>query len=305
MGARARARPLRAAPAAAGGRASRSCPTRRRATSSSTSRATRSGTATAASSTSGGSSTPTGASRRSGLTTTTSERAAFETFVDLVHERLASTPTCTSTTTPPTRSRRCKRLMGRYGTREAELDDLLRRGVFVDLLKVVRNGLRASRPGYGLKEMEAFLDFDRAGGGQGRRHLDRRCSRSWMQTRDQALLDADRGLQRGGLRRDAAAARLAARAARGGARRGSGRSRRRSRSSRSRCRTEKAERAALRRGAARRGRGAGRAAARLPRPRAQAGLVGVLRPARDDARGARRGRRVDRRPRADRRAASR
>jgi hypothetical protein len=36
--------------------------------------------------------------------------------------------------------------MGRYGTREAELDDLLRRGVFVDLLKVVRNARRASRP---------------------------------------------------------------------------------------------------------------------------------------------------------------
>ena len=49
-----------------------------------------------------------------------------------------------------------KRLMGRYGTREAELDDLLRRGVFVDLYKVVRNGLRTSRPGYGLKEMEAL-----------------------------------------------------------------------------------------------------------------------------------------------------
>ncbi len=46
--------------------------------------------------------------------------------------------------------------MGRYGTREAELDDLLRRGVFVDLYKVVRNGLRASRPGYGLKELEAL-----------------------------------------------------------------------------------------------------------------------------------------------------
>ena len=28
-----------------------------------------------------------------------------------------------------------KRLMGRYGTREDELDDLLRRGVFVDLYK--------------------------------------------------------------------------------------------------------------------------------------------------------------------------
>ena len=40
-----------------------------------------------------------------------------------------------------------KRLMGRYGTREDEIDDLLRRGVFVDLLAVVRNGIRTSRPG--------------------------------------------------------------------------------------------------------------------------------------------------------------
>ena len=36
-----------------------------------------------------------------------------------------------------------------------------RRDVFVDLLRVVRNGIRTSRPGYGLKELEAFLDFDR------------------------------------------------------------------------------------------------------------------------------------------------
>ena len=51
--------------------------------------------------------------------------------------------------------------MGRYGTRERELDDLLRREVFVDLYRVVRNGVRVSRPGYGLKELEAFLDFER------------------------------------------------------------------------------------------------------------------------------------------------
>jgi hypothetical protein len=54
-----------------------------------------------------------------------------------------------------------KRMMGAYGTREQELDDLLRRGVFVDLLRVVRNGIRTSRPGLGLKELEAFLDFER------------------------------------------------------------------------------------------------------------------------------------------------
>ena len=56
------------------------------------------------------------------------------------------------------------------------------------------------------------------------------------------------------------------------------------------------------RAAARRGRGARRPAPRLPRPRAQAGLVGVLRPDRDDADGARRGLRVDRPARARQRA---
>ena len=104
-----------------------------------------------------------------------------------------------------------KRLMGRYGTREDEIDDLLRRGVFVDLLAVVRNGVRVSRPGYGLKEMEAFLDFDRRAevkdGGTSIVVFER-----WMQTRDPALLAPDRRVQRGGLHRDAAPARLAARA---------------------------------------------------------------------------------------------
>src|SRR5213082_3254812 len=81
-----------------------------------------------------------------------------------------------------------KRLMGRYGTREAELDDLLRRGVFVDLYKVVRNGLRASRPGYGLKEMEVFLNFQRRAelkeGGASIVMFE-----EWMQTRDPVLLE--------------------------------------------------------------------------------------------------------------------
>jgi predicted RecB family nuclease len=85
------------------------------------------------------------------------ERAAFERFVDLVHERLAERPDLHVYHYASYEISALRRLMGRYGTREADLDDLLRRGVFVDLLKVVRGGLRASRPGYGLKEMEAFL----------------------------------------------------------------------------------------------------------------------------------------------------
>ena len=116
------------------------------------------------------------------------ERQAFERFIDLVHARLAEHPDLHVYHYAAYEITALKRLMGRYGTREAELDDLLRRGVFVDLLKVVRNGLRASRPGYGLKEMEAFLDFERQAevkdGGASIVIFEQ-----WMQTGEQALLD--------------------------------------------------------------------------------------------------------------------
>jgi predicted RecB family nuclease len=115
------------------------------------------------------------------------EREAFETFVDLVHARLRERPDLHVYHYAGYEISALRRMMGRYGTREAELDDLLRRGVFVDLLKVVRNGLRASRRGYGLKEMEAFLDFERAAevkdGGASIVMFER-----WMQTRDPELL---------------------------------------------------------------------------------------------------------------------
>ena len=54
-----------------------------------------------------------------------------------------------------------KRLMGRYGTREDEVDRLLREGVLVDLLRVVRQSLRASVESYSIKKMEAFYGFVR------------------------------------------------------------------------------------------------------------------------------------------------
>ena len=53
-----------------------------------------------------------------------------------------------------------KRLTCEYGTREEELDDLLRDEVFVDLYKVVSQGLRLSHERYGLKQVETFY-FER------------------------------------------------------------------------------------------------------------------------------------------------
>src|SRR5207253_2650412 len=54
-----------------------------------------------------------------------------------------------------------KRLMGRYATREAEMDQLLRGNVFVDLYRVVKQSLRASVETYSLKELETFYGFER------------------------------------------------------------------------------------------------------------------------------------------------
>ena len=46
------------------------------------------------------------------------------------------------------------RLMGKYGTREDEVDDLLRGRVLVDLFKVVRQGVRVGVESYSIKKLE-------------------------------------------------------------------------------------------------------------------------------------------------------
>ena len=49
-----------------------------------------------------------------------------------------------------------KRLVGQHATREAELDQLLRHEVFVDLYTVVRQGVRISKGSYSIKKLEEF-----------------------------------------------------------------------------------------------------------------------------------------------------
>ena len=58
-----------------------------------------------------------------------------------------------------------KRLAMYHGTREAEVDNFLRRGALVNLYQVVREAVRVSEPGYSLKNLEA-LYMDDARGGQ-------------------------------------------------------------------------------------------------------------------------------------------
>ncbi|OBK77575.1 TM0106 family RecB-like putative nuclease [Mycobacterium sp. 1274761.0] len=53
------------------------------------------------------------------------------------------------------------RLMGRFATREDDVDHLLRSRVFIDLYRVIRQGIRASVESYSLKRMEALFGFER------------------------------------------------------------------------------------------------------------------------------------------------
>jgi len=80
------------------------------------------------------------------------------------------------------------KLMGRYGTREAELDDLLRGGVFVDLYRVVRQALVIGSPSYSLKKLEPLYMEARTGeivdAGSSIVEYER-----WLQTGDQQILD--------------------------------------------------------------------------------------------------------------------
>ena len=89
------------------------------------------------------------------------ERQAFEEFIDFVMARLEADPSMHVYHYAPYEPTALKRLMGRYGTREAEVDRLLREGVLVDLLRAVRQSLRASVESYSIKKMEAFYGFTR------------------------------------------------------------------------------------------------------------------------------------------------
>jgi predicted RecB family nuclease len=84
------------------------------------------------------------------------ERRALEEFVDLVHARLHDDPGLHVYHYASYETAVLKRLMSEYGTREDEVDDLLRREIFVDLFKVVRQSLRHSHPRYSLKNVETF-----------------------------------------------------------------------------------------------------------------------------------------------------
>jgi predicted RecB family nuclease len=93
--------------------------------------------------------------------TRTDERRAFETFVDFVIRRLERFPDLHVYHFSPYEPATLKRLMGRYATREQEIDRLLRSEIFVDLYAVVRHAIRASVESYSIKKLEPLYHFER------------------------------------------------------------------------------------------------------------------------------------------------
>ena len=86
----------------------------------------------------------------------------FESFVDFVIARWQQYPDLHIYHFAPYEPVALKRLMGRYASREEEIDRMLRAKLFVDLYGVVRRAIRASVESYSIKQLEALYGFERA-----------------------------------------------------------------------------------------------------------------------------------------------
>lgn len=84
------------------------------------------------------------------------EKVAFEQFMDFVTDRIARHPQAHVYHYASYEETALKRLAMYHGTREKEVDDLLRGDRLVDLYKVVAESIRTSEPRYSIKNMEAF-----------------------------------------------------------------------------------------------------------------------------------------------------
>ena len=89
------------------------------------------------------------------------EQTAFERLLDTINERRRRFPGMHVYHYAPYEATALKRLMGEHGTREDELDDLLRGQVLVDLYRVTRQALRASVARYSIKDVEELYGFRR------------------------------------------------------------------------------------------------------------------------------------------------
>jgi hypothetical protein len=84
------------------------------------------------------------------------EKSAFQAAVDFMVDRLRRYPDAHIYHYGSYEESALKRLAMLHGTREGDVDDLLRQHRLVDLYRVVREAIRTSEPAYSIKNMEKF-----------------------------------------------------------------------------------------------------------------------------------------------------
>jgi predicted RecB family nuclease len=82
------------------------------------------------------------------------EKATFKAFIEWAYGRWMQEPTMHIYHYANYEIAACRKLMGRYGICEHEVDQLLRNEVFVDLYKVVKGSLMLGEPRYSIKNVE-------------------------------------------------------------------------------------------------------------------------------------------------------
>nr|WP_321251747.1 TM0106 family RecB-like putative nuclease [uncultured Ruegeria sp.] len=116
------------------------------------------------------------------------ERQALIDLFAYFTDRLAAYPLARIYHYAPYEITALRKLCTRYGVGEAQLDQWLREGRFVDLYAVVRGGIVASEKSYSIKDMEAFYAVERSGevttaGGSVVAYEE------WRESNDQKILD--------------------------------------------------------------------------------------------------------------------
>lgn len=94
-------------------------------------------------------------------TSRAAEKAAFEAFIDFATSRCEAHPGLHIYHYGSYERSALTRLMGRYATREDELDSLLRGKRLVNLLTVFRQAVRAGVESYSIKKLEPLYEFER------------------------------------------------------------------------------------------------------------------------------------------------
>jgi uncharacterized protein len=91
----------------------------------------------------------------------TEEKQIFEQFIDFAFNLKVKDPSLHIYHYAPYEVTMFKRLMGKYASRENEIDTFLRSDTFVDFYGVVRQSIRASVEKYSIKDLEIFFGYER------------------------------------------------------------------------------------------------------------------------------------------------